>query len=207
MKRTKEIRQITHNRFLNYFTLDAVTKSGKKKEYYMASRAEQTEQLKMITEKNTPDGVSVYALYGNACDQVVLVRQFRYPIDTYVYEFPSGIVDPGETYREAAIREMKEETGLQLQPLKADPLFEIPRFQTIGMTDESCAMVYGYASGNPTSVFEEDAEDIEIVLADRAEVRRILQEEYVSSNCAHHLFHFLCDTDPFAFLGDCREKH
>ena len=166
----------------------------------MASRAESAEQLKMVTGKNTPDGVTVYALYGESRDRVVLVRQFRYPIADYVYEFPSGIIDPGETYREAAVREMHEETGLTLQPLEVDPLFELPRFQTIGMTDESCAIVFGYASGEPTNVFEEDAEDIEVILADRKDVRRILQTRHVSSNCAYHLTHFLHDADPFAFL-------
>ena len=200
MDRIKKIEQNTHNRYLNYFTLDGITKSGRKKEYYIASRAENAEQLKMRTKTNTPDGVSIYALYGNAHDRVVLVRQFRYPVAAYVYEFPSGIVDNGETYREAAVREMKEETGLCLQILPVDPLFELPRFQTVGMTDESCAIVFGYASGEPTSALEEDAEDIEVILADRAEVRRILREENVSSNCAHHLVHFLHDTDPFAFL-------
>ena len=200
MNRIQKITQNTHNRFLNYFTLDAVTKSGKKKEYYMASRAEQTDRLKMNTGKNTPDGVTIYALYGEKRDQVILVRQYRYPIAAYVYEFPSGIVDPGETYREAAVREMKEETGLLLQPLSVDPLYELPRFQTIGMTDESCAIVFGYAQGTPTSAFEEDAEDIEVIPADRDEVRRILREEYVSANCAHQLMHFLSDEDPFAFL-------
>ncbi|MCR4752067.1 MAG: NUDIX hydrolase [Eubacterium sp.] len=200
MNRIQKITQNTHNRFLNYFTLDAVTKSGKKKEYYMASRAEQTDRLKMNTGKNTPDGVTIYALYGEKKDQVILVRQYRYPIAAYVYEFPSGIVDPGETYREAAIREMQEETGLLLQPLSVDPLYELPRFQTIGMTDESCAIVFGYAQGTPTSAFEEDAEDIEVIPADREEVRRILREEYVSANCAHQLMHFLSDEDPFAFL-------
>ena len=200
MNRIQKITQNTHNRFLNYFTLDAVTKSGKKKEYYMASRAEQTDRLKMNTGKNTPDGVTIYALYGEKRDQVILVRQYRYPIAAYVYEFPSGIVDPGETYREAAVREMKEETGLLLQPLSVDPLYELPRFQTIGMTDESCAIVFGYAQGTPTTAFEEDAEDIEVIPADRDEVRRILREEYVSANCAHQLMHFLSDEDPFAFL-------
>lgn len=200
MNRIQGITQNTHNRFLNYFTLDAVTKSGKKKEYYMASRAEQTDRLKMNTGKNTPDGVTIYALYGEKKDQVILVRQYRYPIAAYVYEFPSGIVDPGETYREAAVREMQEETGLLLQPLSVDPLYELPRFQTIGITDESCAIVFGYAQGTPTSAFEEDAEDIEVIPADREEVRRILREEYVSANCAHQLMHFLSDEDPFAFL-------
>ncbi len=200
MKKIKAIRQDTHNRYLNYFTLDAVTRSGKKKEYYLASRAETVEGLKMITGENVPDGVTVYALYGPEKDRVVLIRQYRYPIGGYVYEFPSGIVDPGENYREAAVREMKEETGLTLRLLDADPMFELPRFQTIGMTDESCAMAFGYAEGQPTDAFEEDAEDIEVVLADRNEVRRILREEYVSANCAHHLVHLLWDSDPFAFL-------
>ena len=200
MDRIKKIEQNTHNRYLNYFTLDGVTKSGRKKEYYIASRAGSPEQLKMITGVNTPDGVSIYALYGEDRSRVVLVRQFRYPVADYVYEFPSGIVDPGETYREAAVRELREETGLHLEIRQADPLFELPRFQTVGMTDESCAIVFGYASGEPSSALEEDAEDIDVILADRTEVRRILREEKVSSNCAHHLVHFLSDPDPFAFL-------
>ena len=77
----------------------------------------------------------------------MLVRQYRYAIDSYIYEFPEGLVEPGEDYREAAIREMKEETGLTLTPLDVDPAYEKPYFTTIGMTDESCASVYGYASG------------------------------------------------------------
>ncbi|MCF0145444.1 MAG: NUDIX hydrolase [Eubacterium sp.] len=200
MKKIKEIRQDTYNRFLNYYTLQASTRSGRNKEYYLASRAENIDALKMMTRKNTPDGVTIYALYGKDADRTVLVRQYRYPLDDYVYEFPSGIVDAGETYREAAVRELKEETGLTFHPLQPDPLYELPRFQTIGMTDESCAIVYGYAEGTPTNTFLEDSEDIEVVLADREEVRRILREEHVSANCAHHLVHFLHDQEPFSFL-------
>ncbi|MCR4672469.1 MAG: NUDIX hydrolase [Lachnospiraceae bacterium] len=200
MNKIEHIRQDTHNRFLNYFTLDAVTKSGRRKEYYLSSRAESVEELKLVTRENTPDGVTIYALYGEKKDRVVLVRQYRYPIGDYVYEFPSGIIDANESYREAAVREMREETGLVLTLLDADPLFELPRFQTIGMTDESCAIVYGYAAGEPTNAFEEDTEDIEVVLADREEVRRILREELVSANCAHHLVHFIADEEPFGFL-------
>ena len=200
MGKIKDIRQDTHNRFLNYFTLNVLTRTGREKEYYLSSRAEDISHLKLRTGVNTPDGVSVYALYGEARDRVVMIRQFRYPIGGWVYEFPSGIIDPGETYREAAVREFREETGLQLDPLVVDPIFEAPRFQTIGMTDESCALVFGYASGEPTSAFEEDSEEIEVVLADRAMVRDIMQDAYVSANCAHHLMHFLADEDPFSFL-------
>ena len=195
------IRQETDHRFLNFFTLDALNKSGNPKEYYFASRARSVDELKINTRVNKPDGVTVYALYGEKRDKVVLVRQYRYPVDHFVYELPSGIVDEGETYREAAVREMMEETGLVFKPLDVDPMYEEPRFQTVGMTDESCAMVFGYAEGIPTSAGEEEAEEIEVVIADREEVRRIMREEYMASVCAYQLSHFLADEDPFAFLN------
>ena len=103
-------------------------------------------------------------------------------------------------FREAAIREMHEETGLTFEPLEVDPMYEEPRFTTVGLTDESCATVYGYTDGEISDRFMEDTENIEIVLADRDEVRRILKEEKVAIMCAYQLMHFLVDDDPFAFL-------
>ena len=196
----KDIFQETKHRFLNFFVLDAINKAGHEKKYFLASRAESIDALKIVTGKNTPDGVTIFALYGEQRDRVVLVRQYRYPINRFVYEFPSGIIDPGETYREAAIREMMEETGLVFTGMPVDAMYEEPRFQTIGMTDESCAIVYGFAEGMPTSEGEEEGEEIEVVIADREEVRRILREEYMASVCAYQLAHFLYDSDPFAFV-------
>ena len=90
---------------------------------------------------------------------------------------------------------------LDLQPIKADPMYEKPYFTTIGMTDECCATVYGYASGEVSKKGQEDSEEMEIVLADREEVRRILKEERVAIMCAYMLMHFLKEEkDPFSFL-------
>ena len=61
--------------------------------------------------------------------------------------------------------------------------------------------MYGYADGKISDRFMEEAEEIQVVLADRAEVRRILREERVALICAYHMMHFLYDPDPFAFLG------
>ena len=68
------------------------------------------------------------------------------------------------------------------------------------MTDESCATVYGYASGEISKDAQEASEEIEIVLADREKVRRILKEERVAIMCAYMLMHFLEDEEPFGFL-------
>ena len=197
----KKINQITKYKFLNFFVLDAETKTGHKKEYYLASRSKDIEHLRIKSRSDEPDGVTMFAVTGENRDKVLLVRQYRYPVDDWVYEFPSGIIDEGETYREAAIREVKEETGMDFHPIDADPMYEKARFQTVGLTDEACAIVYGYADGEPSSALMEDTEEIEVVIADKEEIRRILREEKMASVCAYQLAHFLYDKEPFAFLG------
>ena len=114
--------------------------------------------------------------------------------------FPGGHVEPGESITASVIREVKEETGLTLHPLTVDEMYEKQYFTTIGMTDECCATVYGYSEGEISSRWLEDTEDIEVVLADKEEVKRILKEEKVAIMCAYMLMHFLQDEEPFGFL-------
>jgi ADP-ribose pyrophosphatase len=153
-----------------------------------------------------PDGVIIYSLYGEKRDRVVLIRQYRYTIDDYIYELPAGLVERGEDPSKGAVREMREETGLTLTPLCVDEMYEKPYYTTIGMTDECCGTVYGYASGEIRSDLMEESEEIEVVLADKEEVRRILKEERVAIVCAYMMMHFLQDEEPFAFLQTQEEK-
>ena len=44
-------------------------------------------------------------------DKLIIIRQFRPPTGRLVYEFPAGLINPGEDPRETAVRELKEETG------------------------------------------------------------------------------------------------
>ncbi len=202
MGKIRKITQETQNKFLNFYDLETVNKVGREGHYYMASRAKCENELKMKTGKNNPDGVVIYSLYGENHDRVVLIRQFRYPLGGYVYELPAGLVDPGENYHVAAVRELKEETGLELKPLEVDEIYQKPYFTTVGMTDESCGTVYGYASGEVSKRYMEDSEEIEVVLADRKEVERILREENVALICAYMMMHFLHDEEPFGFLKE-----
>ena len=205
MRRIKRIDQLTKSKYLNMYQLEAENRLGGRLQYFVASRAKHPDELQLTSRSWNPDGVIIYSLYGEKKDRVLLVRQYRYSIDEYIYEFPAGLVDPGETYRQAAVREVKEETGLTLTPVEADPMYEKPYFTTIGMTDECCATVYGYVNGTISSQWLEDTEDIEVVLADRDEVRRILKEEKVAIMCAYMLMHFLQDEEPFAFLENSKE--
>ena len=182
MDRITKIFQETQHRFLNLFCMYVRHRNGEASEYYVASRAKSADDLKAVTHRNDPDGVSIYSVYGEQRDHVVLVKQYRYPLGDYVYEFPAG-PETGDNDGCQAWREFHEETGLHLKVIPADDMYTKPRFTTVGMTDEACGMVYGYASGVPDNRFEESSEDIQVVLADKKEVRRILKEENVAMMC------------------------
>ena len=200
MDRVKGVKRQTNNRFLNLYELDAVFRDGSRAPYYVSSRRKDADSIKAVTHDNHADGVILYGVYGEEKDKVVLIRQFRYPINGYVYEFPAGLVEPNEDMLEAGIREMQEETGLEFRPVDAGS-YSRPFFTTIGMTDESCGTVYGYCSGTPSVAGQEGTEDIQVVLADREECKRILREENVAIMCAYMLMHFIAsEGDPLAFL-------
>ena len=202
MSNIQNIQQKTHNRFLNYYELEAVHRDGSISPYYMTSRAKDASQLKAVTHQNRPDGVIIYGVYGEEQDRVVLIRQYRYPLGDYVYEFPAGLVEEGEEMGAAGVREMYEETGLTFTPVDAG-CYSRPFFTTVGMTDESCGMVFGYCSGTPTSIHEEASEEIQVILADRGEAKRILREENVAIMCAYMLMHFIASPgDPLAFIKE-----
>lgn len=184
------------SKFLSFYEMEAVHRDGSSSPYYMASRNADGSSLTAVTHTVRPNGVTIYSLLD---DKVVLVRQYRYPLGGYVYEFPAGLVEPGEDIADAAVREMYEETGLVFAPI-ASP-FSRPYFSSVGMTDESCCLVFGRCQGTPTSIHQENTEDIQVVLADRAECRRILAQEQVAIQCAYMLMHFVSSQDnPFAFL-------
>lgn len=60
-----------------------------------------------------PGAVMIVPLLEDATGvmQVVLERQFRYPVGRVMIEFPAGKLDPGEACFACAQRELREETG------------------------------------------------------------------------------------------------
>ena len=202
------IEKKTDTRFLNFYEFEAVHRDGRVSPYYVASRAKKIDDLKAVTHANKPDGVILYGVYGEKKDKVVLIRQYRYPLGGYVYEFPAGLVEDGEDMLEAGVREMYEETGLVFTPVDAGP-YSRPFFTTIGMTDESCGTVFGYCSGEPSSCHQEASEEIQVVIADREECKRILREENVAIMCAYMLMHFIAsEGDPLDFLNaECKMQN
>ena len=204
MKKYTKIHQLSENRFLNLFKLDALTDSGRAFDYFFVSRRK-ADKIKLLTKDMNAEGVVIYALLKDDPEKIVMIRQYRYPLGDYLYELPAGLIDEGEEPKQSAVREMKEETGLDFAVYNGgDKAYRRPFFMGAGFTDESCNAVLGYASGKIGCDKMEDTESIEVLFVDKQEAARILRKEKVSLRAAYLLMHFLHAEKgkEFAFLED-----
>lgn len=92
-----------------------------------------TGELEMIRH---PGAAAVLPLVGSPEDEdpeVVMIRQYRYAADGYIYEIPAGKPDrKGEDWEEVARRELEEETGMRAGRLQRLTMIHT----TPGFTDE-----------------------------------------------------------------------
>jgi ADP-ribose pyrophosphatase len=64
--------------------------------------------------------------------QIILLKQYRYAGEEFLYEIPAGRLDPGEKPLDCAIRELKEETGCEAE--RVEHLYTF--YTTPGFIDE-----------------------------------------------------------------------
>ena len=84
--------------------------------------------------------VAIVALTDD--DKVVLIKQFRKPIEQVIWEIPAGKLEIGETPKECAIRELKEETGYSAKNIKLIHKF----FTSSGFSNQKNIHIFSYGS-------------------------------------------------------------
>jgi ADP-ribose pyrophosphatase len=88
--------------------------------------------LEIIRHPGASAVIPVLDELTSADPRIVLIRQYRYAADGFVYEIPAGRLDAGESPQACASRELEEEAGYRAEVVT--PLVSI--FTTPGFTDE-----------------------------------------------------------------------
>lgn len=131
----RSLEKITNSKFLNLYHI-VFDVEDSEINYYVASRRN-TENLKINTKEKYADTVRIVPyVKRDGKIFVVITREYRFPINDFVYSTPAGNIDAGETPEQAAEREIMEEIGAKVKRLiKIDD----GSYSSVGMTDETIA--------------------------------------------------------------------
>lgn len=131
MKKLVRLDKQTDNKYLNLYKatfLDGDRQMG----YYIASRRNAGDLT--CEGSSRVDGVRIIPYYydGDKCN-VVLIKEYRYPVGNYIFATPAGLIDEGEEPKDAVVRELMEETGYKVISLKQT---SGASYSSAGMSDE-----------------------------------------------------------------------
>lgn len=163
------VEKVHDGAFINRYNITYTTRDKRKKVYEIISRQKELKTAEDLRNQNT-DGV-VIIMTDEADRKILLNKEFRMAVDDYVYNFPAGLIDAGETPEMAAARELKEETGLDIVRIE-DKLYD--SYSAIGFSNETNAVVIGRAAGTfaPSS---SPVEEIQAGWYTRDEVQKLLK--------------------------------
>jgi len=134
---------------------------------------------------------SVTAVAITEDNEVILIKQYRHPLNESIVEIPGGFIDEAEQPQQAIERELMEETG-----------YSFSSFHYLGITAANPGLLNNFThmflaiGGKKTGEQSLDAnEEIEIILKPLEEVKLMLQHNEIRQSmhalCMFHAFEYL----------------
>jgi ADP-ribose pyrophosphatase len=108
---------------------------------------------------------------GGDDPSILLIRQYRYAADGFIYEIPAGRLEPGEPPETCAARELREETGCTAA--KIEHLYTF--YTTPGFTDEKIHLFVATDLASGESELESD-EFVEVVPTQMSAALKLIKD-------------------------------
>lgn len=167
----KGIQKKEEGKYITRYDLTYETVDKKEKIYEMISRKKDLDSFEAL-HGDKPDAVVIIVTNEDG-DKILINKEFRLAVGGWVYNFPAGLIDPGEEPKESAKRELWEETGLELYEI--DDIIG-PSYSAVGFSNEINVCVVGKARGE----FHESTSTVEEITPGwytKAEIRELLKTE------------------------------
>lgn len=155
---------MAQGRFLRLEQVSYVDRQGRTRSWEAAQRQNQQHAVLIIATLRPSN-------------HILLIRQFRPPVNAFVIEFPAGLIDGQESIAQAAARELLEETGYHGRVLWDTG----PGSSSAGMTGELVTTVFmDIAENDPVNSRHQqhldDGEDIAVIARRAADLPAFLRE-------------------------------
>ncbi|MCH5264482.1 MAG: NUDIX hydrolase [Lachnospiraceae bacterium] len=166
----QSIKKVHSGSYIHRYDITYETEEGSDKIYEMISRNPSVQGMEDLQRKKA-DAV-VMILHDESGERLLLNREFRMALGDFVYNFPAGLMEPGETPEETARRELKEETGLTLTAITD---YMPISYSAVGFSNETNICIVGTAEG---AIGRSDSavEEIEAGWFTRKEIRELFEK-------------------------------
>ena len=149
------VNKVTNDPWLNMYSAK-YSNGDKELDWAFCSRNSEDKLVCKNTgnvECNTVVVAPKYNKDGEEC--LILCKEFRFPLNDYIYSFPAGLVERGEDIELSAIRELREEIGAEVTSIKQ---LTGVSYNTEGMSDENVIMFEAEVSELHETELEESEE-------------------------------------------------
>lgn len=168
------MKKVYGGKFLSRYDVVYETIDGSRKNYEMVSRSGDRTEFHQLHD-HAPEAV-IMIMHDESKEKILINREFRLAMGEFIYNFPAGLVDPGEDWDTSAARELREEAGVEL--IRIDEWMR-ESYSAEGICDELGVVCVGVAEGDPIPSLD-PVEEIEAAWYTKEQVRELLKNERFS---------------------------
>lgn len=157
------------------------------KEYDFVSRHNfMSREPEVLSQPYKQESVGIF-VFNKDKSKMLLIKEFRYPINNYVISTPAGLIDSKESITDAAIRELYEEVGYTKEQITIESILQ-PSYSSVGISDEQTASVFVTVDDSiKPKQHLEASEDITYFWIDAHQAEYFLENGYFSDDLMRYL--------------------